>query len=189
MVWAGLVIFVFLFPENYFDYCGGGGNSIIISEDCEDCGQCSCLRGLQAAGRQIMTTEDRRVSLTEIWEQHWGSSGESPDLPLWLIRIVLPASNSIGSVTCTARRYAKGETGKSQNWFERFQKMTAIFMLSNRINGPADRLATLFTAPIIKSHAAGNHKWHSHWNETYNSARALNVYREMNNWKREFYLN
>ena len=66
MVWAGLVIFVFLFPENYFDYCGGGGNSIIISEDCEDCGQCSCLRRLQAAGRQIMTTEDRRVSLTEI---------------------------------------------------------------------------------------------------------------------------
>ena len=60
MVWAGLVIFVFLFPENYFDYCGGGGNSIIISEDCEDCGQCLVFLSERAAGCRPTNNDNRR---------------------------------------------------------------------------------------------------------------------------------
>ena len=116
-----------------------------------------------------------------------GSWRDSQDLPLFLIRIVLPASNSIGSGTSIAVKIGRGGNFRIDlNKFRRWQTVLcwATGLMVEVIDWPGHHQTRVFTVPIIKSHAAENHKWQSYWIETYNFARALNVVREMNNLNR-----
>ena len=167
--------------------------------ECEEVGQFSCLtpdwrnirrtetETLRAAGRSRQIIKNRRLSLTEMWEAEIRELGGGPRFTF-----VSDQDCLTSKTTPQAQEQSVLRRGKFEIDFHKFRRWQTVLrgatgLMVEVIDWPGHHQTRVFTVPIIKSHAAENHKWQSYWIETYNSARALNVVREMNNWNRRFY--